>query len=57
MRAKPRHLFVPDASAADWAGRPGCRDCPLPKEHDIHNVPETTQAARERDAAILGERE
>jgi len=57
MRAKPRHVFVPDADTADWAGRPGCRECPLPKDHDIHRVPEMTQAARERDASILGEKE
>lgn len=57
MRAKPRHVFVPDAATADWAGRPGCRECPLPKDHDIHQVPEISQAARDRDAAILGERE
>lgn len=56
MRAKPRHLFVPDADTADWAGRPGCRDCPLPKEHDIHRVPETDPAVIEAEARRLGER-
>lgn len=32
------HAFLPDPSAMTWDGQPGCASCPLPKQHEIHNV-------------------
>lgn len=52
------HPFLTDPVAAvDWRGRPTCAECYLPKSNSIHELPETTQEARERDASILGEKE
>ena len=31
--------------------------CGMPKANSVHRVPETTPEARERDAAVLGEKE
>jgi hypothetical protein len=46
--------------AEDRLLRPGdlpCADCGLPRRNTVHTLPETTQAARDRDAAIMGEKE
>lgn len=48
------HLPVPDDDT------PGCcRLCPIPldRPHDIHTLPDRPAAAREAEAARLGERE
>lgn len=55
MRAKARHVFVPDADVADWTGRPFCRECPLPKDHDIHQLPPTPADVAAHEARRLGE--
>lgn len=41
----------------DHNGKRFCADCPLVEDHPVHDLPETTQAARDRDASILGEKE
>lgn len=52
------HLFRYDPDlGADHNGQRYCRDCPLGEFHDIHDLPETTHAARQLDARILGEKE
>jgi hypothetical protein len=57
-RSMRAHLFRYNADLpADHKGQRYCADCPLGEHHDIHQpLPETTQAARDRDSAVLGEK-
>lgn len=49
-----RHAFTPDMSAQDWRGeRVICAVCPLPKNSEIHLLPETPED--DVTARILGE--
>ena len=52
-----RHLFVA-AGVTDWSGRQvACRDCPLPQDNEIHEVPELSDEHRAAVARRVGERE
>jgi hypothetical protein len=56
-RRVPTHPFVADPDTPpDHNARRFCSTCYLREDHEIHDLPETTQAARERDAAVLGEK-
>lgn len=48
-----RHVFMPDPAAATWRGEPSCAVCPMPRRHEVHEVPE-----RDDDTErLLGEHE
>lgn len=50
------HAYHADPNGVpDHNGDIGCAECFLPKRNTIHDLPATTQEARDRDAAILGE--
>lgn len=49
-----RHVFQP-GELLDWRERPTCALCPLPKDNEIHTVPEPLVGAADIDARILGE--
>jgi hypothetical protein len=52
------HVFVPNSDlGTDHKGQRFCAHCPLPEGHSSHTMPETSQAARDRDAAVLGEKQ
>ena len=52
-----RHLFVA-AGVTDWSGRQvACRDCPLPRGHEVHRVPELDDEQRAAVLRRTGERE
>jgi hypothetical protein len=52
------HAYVADPNGVpDHNDDIGCGECYLPRRNTIHQLPETTQAARDRDAAVLGEKE
>lgn len=54
----PTHPFRHNPElGADHNGQRYCADCPLGERHPAHQLPETTQEARDRDASILGEKE
>jgi hypothetical protein len=50
-----RHVFVADATATTWDGKPGCAHCALPAKHEIHEMPDNPAA--EEEARRYGERE
>lgn len=51
------HPYRADPNGApDHRGDTTCAECYLPRSNRIHDLPETTQAARDRDASILGEK-
>lgn len=52
-----RHVFV-STGVVDWRGEPAeCRECPLPPDHQVHHMPETTPEQRATEARRLGEQE
>lgn len=52
-----RHPFV-SSGVTDWRGQPReCRDCPLPRDNEIHDMPEIPPEQREAEERRLGERE
>lgn len=57
MNAIRRHVFVADDTATTWDNKPGCAECPLPKDHPVHDVPEVTDEVRDETARRIGERE
>lgn len=56
MTAIGKHPFSPDDTATTWDGKPGCRRCPLPERHDIHDMPAVADEVREETARRVGER-
>jgi hypothetical protein len=53
-----RHHFAPADDTADWRGMPvECRHCPLPRGHEIHQVPELDDEQRAAELRRTGERE
>lgn len=56
IRVRQRHLYTPDpAVPADVQDNQPCL-CGLPKANERHRLPDAPRAAKERDAAVLGER-
>jgi hypothetical protein len=52
------HVYQAEHGAApNHRGEVSCAVCHLPETNTIHQLPETTQAARDRDLAVLGEKE
>ena len=52
-----RHVFVA-AGVTDWSGRQvACRDCPLPRDNEIHEVPDVPAEVQALERRRLGERE
>lgn len=52
-----RHVFVP-AEQRDYRGRQvECQYCPLPRDNEIHDMPEIPPEQREVEERRLGERE
>jgi hypothetical protein len=50
-----KHVFQRDDTATTWDGKPGCARCPLPRDHQIHEMPDNPAA--EEEARRYGERE
>lgn len=51
-----RHVFQP-GDLLDWRERPTCALCPLPKDNEIHTVPEVPKDVRDAEARRVGEHE
>lgn len=57
QRRRARHVYTADPQVpADHRGEVPCV-CGAAKRSDLHDLPETTPEARDRDASILGEKE
>jgi hypothetical protein len=58
-REPTRHVYIPDPDpvAVLVESRRPCASCGMPKQNRVHQLPETTPEARDRDASILGEKE
>lgn len=55
-RDRARHVYTAADVPPDHRGEVPCR-CGAPRKNDLHNLPETSPEARDRDASILGEKE
>lgn len=56
-RVRTHHYQEDPVTAVNHRNEKTCAVCYLPRRNSIHQVPETTQEARDRDAAVLGEKE
>lgn len=58
MTKMRRHHFEPADVAADWRGvQLECRRCPLPRDNEVHAVPELDDEQRAAEMRRTGERE